>query len=227
MAVKMKTPGNLALAIMLISGMGLAFPAGDAQAETEFRGKKAGDFHWNIRAIAVIPDEDSSVAAPVGGDVEIGGQVAPELDLAYFWTDNWATELVLTTTPHNASLRNSALGPRTALGEFMLLPPTLLMQYHFMPEKRFSPYLGAGVNYNIIYDEEAAGNGINDVDYDDTIGYALQAGMDYQLGNGWSFNLDIKKYFIEVDARVNNAVDATVDVDPWLIGIGVGYRFTM
>ena len=30
-----------------------------------------------------------------------------------------------------------------------LLPPTLLLQYHFFPNRRIRPYVGAGVNFTL------------------------------------------------------------------------------
>jgi outer membrane protein W len=31
--------------------------------------------------------------------------------------------------------------------------------------------------------------------------------------------------WIESDVEINNAIDAKVDVDPWIFGVGVGYKF--
>jgi outer membrane protein len=49
--------------------------------------------------------------------------------------------------------------------------------------------------------------------------------MDVPIGGNWSWNLDVKKIFVNVDATVNGAVKADVDLDPWVIGTGIGYRF--
>jgi outer membrane protein len=39
-------------------------------------------------------------------------------------------------------------------------------------------------------------------------------------------NMDIKKIYLNTDVSVNNgAVTADVDLDPWVFGVGVGYRF--
>lgn len=59
-----------------------------------------------------------------------------------------------------------------------------------------------------------------------SVGFAAQVGMDYQIDDRWSLNLDIKKVFIEADASLNGgAITGEVDLDPWLFGIGVGYKF--
>lgn len=68
------------------------------------------------------------------------------------------------------------------------------------------------------------------VNYDNDFGYALQAGFNYQIDDSWFFNLDVKKLYVSTTARVvldgvGEATRANVDLDPWLIGVGLGYRF--
>lgn len=65
------------------------------------------------------------------------------------------------------------------------------------------------------------------VKYDDSVGYALQAGFDYKLDDRWSLNFDVKKLFLNTDVIVNGgAINAKdVQIDPWIFGLGVGYRF--
>ena len=46
--------------------------------------------------------------------------------------------------------------------------------------------------------------------------------------NNWSLNVDLKKVWVDVDVAVGalgTVVTTNVDVDPWLIGVGIGYRF--
>jgi outer membrane protein len=102
----------------------------------------------------------------------------------------------------------------------------LTLQYHFLPQERFSPYLGAGINYTVFFDEEEGA--ASSIDYEDSFGFALQAGIDYALSGNWSLNFDVKKVFLDtdVDTTVEGTdIEADVDIDPWIIGIGVGYRF--
>ena len=105
------------------------------------------------------------------------------------------------------------------------MPPTVTVQYHFTPHGKFSPYVGAGLNYSLFYDEKPAA-GFTDLDIDNGIGYAAQAGFDYWLNENWGLNLDVKKLFLNVDASLNQGtVKADVDLDPWIVGVGVSYRF--
>lgn len=175
-------------------------------------------FQIRVRAIGVLPDEDSSVN--IGGDVDVGNALVPEVDLTYFITDNIAAELIAATAQHELNYTGD-----TNLGNTWILPPTLTLQYHFTPDQKFSPYIGAGLNYSIFYGEES-GTGFTDLNVDNGIGVAAQAGFDYWLNNNWGLNVDVKKLWLNVDASLNNgAIKADVDVDPWIVGAGVSYRF--
>jgi len=213
-----KTSMIAAMAIAALLGTtALSVPA--FADDAGFKGKSAGDFLVRARGLWVAPDESASTS--IGGDVSVNNDVVPEVDFSYFATDNIAFELIAATTRHKVS--HSAAG---SLGKVSLLPPTLTVQYHFMPKSQFSPYVGAGLNYTFFYDEDAPGGGINSIDYENHIGYALQAGADYALGGNWSLNVDVKKIFLSTDVSINGgAVTADVDLDPWIVGVGVGYRF--
>lgn len=179
-------------------------------------------FQVRVRALSVVPDEDSSVKAggvPLAGNIKVSNALVPEVDLTYFFTDKIAAELIAGTARHEMDFNGANLG------EAWILPPTLTVQYHFMRDKAFSPYVGAGINYSLFYAEDA-GTGFSDLNVDNGAGPALQAGFDYWLDDHWGLNLDVKKIWMDVDASLNNGtIKADVDLDPWLIGAGVSYKF--
>jgi outer membrane protein len=185
-----------------------------------FAMKQKGDFVMRVRAIHVTPDESGTTSA--GGSVSIDADTVPELDFTYFFTDNIAAELILATTTHSVDVNGVA-----PLGDVSLIPPILTLQYHFNPKGKLSPYIGAGINYTIFYDEDAAGGAVTSVDYDNAFGWAAQIGLDYAIDHRWSINLDIKKVWLETDVSVNGgAITASdVEINPWIISVGVGYRF--
>jgi len=202
-------------------------PAFPAMAQ-EFQPKEAGDLLIRLRGIGVIPDENGDLSVggnDISGDVEVDDVLVPELDFSYFLTDKIALELILATTRHDVEAVDTPLG-NADLGEVQLLPPTLTVQYHPLPKNRVSPYVGAGINYTIFFDEEDGD--ATSIDYENSFGFALQAGVDYALSGNWSLNFDIKKIFLNTDVETTLAgtnIEADVDIDPWIIGVGVGYRF--
>jgi outer membrane protein len=185
------------------------------------------DPSWIVRArlLGVVPDDDSSAITVIGGNAEVDSSVTGDVDFTYFFTKNIAAELTLTISPHDVSAVNTSVG-NIDLGDVSLLPPTLTVQYHFLPDGRFRPYVGAGINYTIFFDEDPGA--AVDVRYDNAIGYALQAGIDIAINDDWAINFDIKKLWLNTDVAVQalgTRVTTDVDIDPWLFGCGLAYRF--
>ena len=175
---------------------------------------------WQVRlrGVSVQPNEKSTVAG-VKSDVNISNSFIPELDFTYFFNKNVAAELILGTTKHDVEFSNGAAN----LGSVWLLPPTLTLQYHFYPTKTLKPYVGAGLNYTIFYN--AKPGQFNDISYDNKVGFALQGGVDYFLSDKYFLNLDVKKVFLKTDVEVNGSIPAEVNIDPLLIGFGIGMKF--
>lgn len=208
---------------------------------------EAGDWVVRIRTAYVVPNEDSKLGKTVnknvgnvmtpGAELKVDNNLIPELDISYYFTKNIAAELILATgSKHDVSIKGDAL---TAVGNQQLgsvdaLPPTLTVQWHFNPDQTFDPYIGAGINYTIMLDRnlkvskgDLAGTKIK-VD-GDSWGYALQAGFDVNLKDGWLINADVK--YITMDTTVKLKTGATwtkidsLDIDPWVFGIGIGKKF--
>lgn len=181
---------------------------------------------WLVRGrlLAVLPDEGATVSV-LGGDLEIEDQFVPELDITYFFDKNWAVELILGVTPHDITHKPTGLD----IGEVWLLPPTLTVQYHFQPDDPdFRPYIGAGVNYTLFFGHDDADPAILDADFDSSVGFALQAGFDIPIDEHWSINVDVKKVWINTDVRLDTTlgpVQADVDINPLIVGVGVAYRW--
>jgi outer membrane protein len=176
---------------------------------------------WQVRARVVHMDTENNfdtTSALPADSVRVSNKTFPEVDISYFFTPNWAAELILTyPQKHDVTLAGTG-----KIGTFKHLPPTLSLQYHFMPEAQFSPYVGAGVNYTRLSNVDLpAGLSLEKGSF----GFALQAGVDYKLDKNWSLNLDVKKVQIRRDLESNGTKLGTVKVDPWLVGVGVGYRF--
>lgn len=188
----------------------------NVQAQDE--AKTTDDYSkWQIRfrVLSVIPSPSDDID---GADVDISTAFTPEFDFTYFFNKNLAAELILATTKHDVEIEDGA-----DLGHVWLLPPTLNLQYHFYAND-FKPYVGAGINYTIFYDVD--GGDLEDLDYDNTVGFSLQAGVDYNLNEKWFLNFDMKKLFLQTDVTPEGATESSeVGIDPLIIGLGVGMKF--
>ena len=211
---------------------------------------------WKIRlrGIAIAPDDDSGQiivnnTTSQGSGVEVDAAFVPEFDLTYMITPHWGIEAIAGIANHdvnidgtpNAGSTLTAVGATDGLKLFdtWVLPPTVTLQYHFLPESKIRPYVGVGVNYtafladNATSQLEAAVGGPVKVSTENSWGYAFQAGVDYDIDDKWFLNADVKYIDISTAAKlgVNGGVNAgtvlnvDVDVDPWVFGVGVGYRF--
>lgn len=183
-------------------------------------------FQVRLRAIAVVPNESATIDV-LGGDASITNDYVPELDLTYFFTKNIAAELILGTTQHDVKAVSTAVGD-IPLGDVRLLPPTLTMQYHFIG-KNIKPYLGAGINYTLFFDENS-GPVADKVTYDNALGFAFQVGLDFKITDKWFFNIDAKYLLLNTDVTVDATsalgatVGADVDINPFIAGVGIGYK---
>ncbi len=179
---------------------------------------QAGEGPWLVRARAVNLDPSNKDTVDVT-DVSINSKVIPELDISYFITPNIAAELIL-TYPQKQDVSSTAHGGK--IGTLKHLPPTLTLQYHFMPEGSVRPYVGAGLNYtNFSSVKLPAGF---DVDRS-SFGAAFQAGVDIPVGKGLYLNLDLKKVYIRTDLLAGGTSVGKVKIDPILAGVGLGWRF--
>lgn len=202
--------------------------------------QKSSDFKkWQVRlrGVGVVPDESAKIDI-IGGDVNVSTTFIPELDFTYFFTKNVSAELILGTTKHDVhtvASDISAVGGPTSynvdLGSVYLLPPTLTAQYHFIIADVFRPYIGAGVNYTIFYNADA-GKVVKGIKYDNAFGYAFQGGFDLMVSDKYFINIDCKKLILNTKVKVDASnlaaglsIPADVDLNPWLVGFGVGMKF--
>lgn len=203
-----------------------------------------GDWVVRARAVHVAPQEKSNLGGDFlgqnglvssGAKLEVDSNTIPEVDISYYLTKNIALELILAVgSRHEVSIANSTVGLKNqGLGSVNLLPPTLTAQWHFLPDQKFDPYVGAGVTYSRSLDRSL--NTTADVPgvpirIDRNMwGPALQAGVDFNFKDGWMINLDVKKIWLKTDVKAELGGNWTkidsLRIDPWLFGIGVGKRF--
>jgi outer membrane protein len=175
-----------------------------------------GDWLARARLLQIRPSVSSSI-----GTLDVSNEVTPEVDFSYFFTENIAAELILATQRH--TVKNAGAD----IGKVSHLPPTVTLQYHFMPKETFRPYVGAGLNYTRFYNTSLA-LGATPLTVDsNSWGGAVQAGFDVALDKKWFLNFDVKKIWIKTDVKNGNtgALVSNLKIDPVVVGVGVGLKF--
>ena len=230
----MKTTSKILLGAALAAGALTAIPA---QADE-------GPFMIRLRGVyldfaqksdAFILPTDTAGNVPIAADaVTLNKKWIPDIDLEWFFTPSISSELVLTYPQSQDVTVNTPVGP-VAVGSFKHLPPTLTVKYNFMPDQAFRPYVGVGVNLTLFSDVNLAVPAVAGVQStpipldlsSSSFGFAGQAGLDWKMVDHWFLNADVKYVQLSTDVKVKatGAKITKVSADPWLFGIGVGYRF--
>ncbi|MDP5293646.1 OmpW family outer membrane protein [Oceanimonas sp. CHS3-5] len=170
----------------------------------------------------------ATVAPHSSGDKVGTGHLEPDsntqlgLTFSYMVTDNWGVEL-LAATPFSHSVRTAGFGE---VAKIKHLPPTLMGQYYFgNAQSKVRPYVGAGVNYTMFFDEEGRGAlSTSDVKLDDSWGLAAQAGIDMNVTDNLFVNASA--WLIDIDTDVETDIGTfKTNIDPVVLMVGMGYSF--
>lgn len=177
----------------------------------------------------IVPSDESKPIGLLGvpkNSLDVSNEWAPDIDFEYALTERIGLELLLTVpTKHAVVAERSALGPGVRLGSVTHLPPTLTAKYYLATD-RVRPYIGAGVNVTRFTKDNLAAPGTPLEVENWSVGPALQAGVDVSLTDQWSLSLDAKRAWLRTDVSVaGGAKLTTVKIDPWILGLRVGYRF--
>ncbi|WP_286270773.1 OmpW/AlkL family protein [Thalassotalea hakodatensis] len=213
------------------------------------QGYQSGDLVVRGGVTNVNPNSDKAgvYVGALGGNTPLSVSVDDNsqlgLNFVYFYDNNWAIEVLAATpfthdiTIHDPQGISSGIFDvnvdGATLGETTHLPPTISAIYYFDSDTAFKPYVGAGLNYTIFFDEDfkqaPKSLGFNDLSLDGSFGYALQVGADYQLDDNWHLNASVRYIDIDTEATFKIGDDiigsADVDVDPVVFSLLVGYKF--
>ncbi len=207
---------TLLLAAMLATTLTIA--AGPALAVEK------GDFLVRAGFHNVNPKSDNGRVNELAADIDVDDDTQFTFDLTYMFTDNWGLE-VLAALPFEHDLKIGG----AAAGSVKHLPPTISALYYFNPTSAVQFYAGVGLNVTIFFEEDERGPlAGTDLELDTSVGPAVVLGVDIPLNDKWFLNADVRYFDIDTEATVTAPglrLTPDVEIDPFAIGVNVGYRF--
>jgi outer membrane protein len=193
-----------------------------------------GDWMLTGRAMHVPGGDPSAVVGSTGSTFDLSSGGGLDLDATLMFNERFGVGLALAGSRHH--LRFVGDPPccgGTLDGDYVWLPAvTVMAQYHHPVYGPWGPYVGLGVVwaepiYSLSNELEAAG--LEELDFDGNPGVAARIGVNYDRDARWYANLDLSYRDIALDVRARlSAEDAepvSIDMGPWVIGLGFGYRF--
>ncbi len=176
-----------------------------------------GDWLLRVGVGHVDPKSDN-------GDIaSVDSGTALVFNGTYFFTPNVGFE-ILAATPFSHDIELAADG--TKVGETKHLPPTFSLQYHFDTQSAFRPYVGAGLNYTLFFDEETTGPlAGTSLSLDDSFGLAAQVGADFDISDTMFVNFDVRWIDINTDAELDGVALEEVEIDPVVYSLTLGWQF--
>jgi len=185
---------------------------------------EAGDMMVKAGVIHVAPKSDNLELDGVG-TVEVKSDTQLGLTFTYMVTPQVGVE-VLAATPfkHQIELDGEKVGTTKHL------PPTVSAQYYPMDSSSaIQPYVGAGLNMTLFFEEEDIASGDDGVGpLTDSFGLSVSGGVNYNIDDKLMANVAV--WYIDIDSKLDGAKDAglpgdNVEIDPLVVMAGVGYKF--
>ncbi|KUJ83466.1 hypothetical protein AVO43_06280 [Microbulbifer sp. ZGT114] len=182
---------------------------------------------------------------------EIDSETSWNLSAVWQPLDHWGVELLyIGSTGFDADLQGfRALPGRNAipLGDFEVTSSNALINWYPLGAECLGrPYVGIGINYTDYHDVSLNGE-LSDFLIDSGVatgpgrlslsyswGVAAQAGLDFHFAHGspWLANLSLLYFKSDTDARITFPTEpgfdrlySDFDYDPWIVNLGIGYRF--
>ena len=165
--------------------------------------------------------------APVpGADLSTKTHFTPTVQIGRFVGRDFAIAFTGGLPPHIDIQGKGALAPFGKLAETTYGPATLTVQYRPIRTGTFQPYVGAGAAYMLIFSTTDAA--FRDVEIDDDLSPALEAGTDIMFNERYGIFIDVKKAFLRTETRGTFGgapVVGQVKLDPWAVSVGGVVRF--
>ena len=170
----------------------------------------------------MVPKSNPGTVA--GQSADLDGNGAATLSGAWHVDDHWAVELWGTPDKFKTDV-NLANGGR---GSYKQQPIAVSGQYHFgQASQPIRPFVGLGYYESNIDDErfDPTVAGGNHVGMETPKGPIATVGADFNITDRVFARADARYLKGDAEANVAGVPAGEVDLDPWVVGVGVGARF--
>lgn len=210
--------------------LGLATRFGPGADEgSEIVDRAAGDF------VVKLGVTNLSLADKI--DLMVGGAPFPGAGLstfehqtvsaqfAYFFTDTIAFNATLGFPPTISIYGAGSIGALPMLGKATYGPTAFTAQWHPVKSGRVRPYVGVGASYMIVFDTQDGA--FQNLEIDNDLGWAFEAGVDFPLSGRTSLFLDAKKALLRPRSTGTFGGAPVVGhtrLDPWALTAGISFK---
>jgi outer membrane protein len=190
---------------------------------------------WQARLdlTSVRPHDTSSTLSGTSSSMDVGSGSGLELAINYTFLPEWAVELEFDRARLDLDVASPGTAPMKA-GEATLGVATLAFQYRIFTVGRFHPYLGVGAHLATLSgfsaSQELVASNVAGLSFSRSVSLTALAGVDYEVSESFSVNADVRFHNVATDVTPTllgggSWESLRVDVDPWVLAIGVAYRF--
>jgi outer membrane protein len=179
---------------------------------------------WSVKAgfSQINPKSNNGSLAGGAFEADVSSEVGFTPAIEYKFAPNIVGEVLL-AIPFKHDVKDTKSD--TKIASFKHLPPTFTAKYLFTPDAAFSPYVGLGLNYTLVYDEKIVLAGAK-LRGKDSFGLAATVGFEYRMPNSpWGVAADLRYINIESDLTLNGADIGTLTVDPMVLGLSAVYHY--
>lgn len=198
---------------------------GIASAETSPWSMRVGPTHVRFSTSADVSINGDTVP---GGSARASSNNTLGLEIGYAINPDWTARLLVGAPPTTTVTGTGTLSGAGTLGEVQYGPLVLSATYNLPAAGGLRPYVGAGINYTIVF--SSRDGSLSNLSVDNAWGKVLQLGVETDLNRDWTLGLDVRKIFLKTHARGQvgpggpNA-HARVTLNPAVVMFSLGRRF--
>lgn len=165
---------------------------------------------------------DISTGAVVGRDPKVDANYLAEVDLSYFFNEDFSLELSAGYAKSDVTM--VVPGFSGTVGELTQVPVLLTGRLHFPTGTMATPYVGMGLGYYFNSFDGRSGTPGSTAEFDDSFGYHVNGGIEFLVARNMGISLDAKYVWNQSEFGTSGS-KRDVDLDAFAAGLGLTYYF--